>query len=371
MSISIGTNPTQELVSDLKASMSNADLAASFECLIALFLQATGNIRLEHSQGKSASSLSRYLNHYQWSTKSMWGEIRRLQLEQLLGCKMRGRPWLRVMVDLTSIEKRGEFKDIDEYMHTLNGVHGVHLAVVYIVIGKERIPWSIRLWQGKGAVSPADLALKQLKQLPKGLSQHHRIMVLGDGGYGSIAFVQGVKSLGWQAVVSMASDRKLEDGRHLRDIRHTQEVRPKGLGFAVWATRFKLKGIKGQADQWRYVISTRELTGRMIKRWGKRRWAIEGFFKTIKHRFGLHCFGQSTKLGVYRWFLFCLFAYMLAYQAHNQQAAPQDWPDWQEVSKLAITLFLPQFLAFYLLYEIDRLNSISRHLGLSISLSAS
>jgi hypothetical protein len=31
--------------------------------------------------------------------------------------------------------------------------------------------------------------------------------------------------------------------------------------------------------------------------WGRRRWAIEGFFKTAKHRFGLHRFGQQTLLG--------------------------------------------------------------------------
>ena len=28
--------------------------------------------------------------------------------------------------------------------------------------------------------------------------------------------------------------------------------------------------------------------------WGRRRWQIEGFFKTAKHRFGLHRFGQQT-----------------------------------------------------------------------------
>ncbi|MBD2345010.1 hypothetical protein [Anabaena subtropica] len=28
---------------------------------------------------------------------------------------------------------------------------------------------------------------------------------------------------------------------------------------------------------------------------------IEGWFKTAKHRFGLHRFGQGTLLGMYRW----------------------------------------------------------------------
>jgi hypothetical protein len=253
-------------------------------------------------------------------------------------------------------------------MHTLDGKYGLHLVVVYIVIGKERVPWSMRLWQGAGRASPAELALKQIKQLPHYLLQEHRVIVLADGGYGNKAFVQGVKALGLSAIVSMRADRKLEDKRQLKDIRYTQKVRPTGLGFPVWATRFRLKGMKGKAGQWRHVVSTRPLSGKMIQRWGKRRWAIEAFFKTIKHRFGLHCFGQATRLGVYRWFLFCLLAFTLAYQAHTQQQPEQPWPDWQAASSLAIQLFLPDFLAIYLLTQLDSLNAIAHTFGLEVKL---
>lgn len=162
----IKSNPTQKLVYALKAQMPNSELAKSLESLLGLFLQATGDIRLSKSKGKSASSLSRYLNHYQGSTKAMWGQLRRLQLEQLLGCRRQGRPWLRVIVDLTSIEQRGEFADLAPYMHTLGGTYGLHWVVVYLVMGKQRVPWSMRLWQGAGTASPAALALQQLKQLP-------------------------------------------------------------------------------------------------------------------------------------------------------------------------------------------------------------
>ena len=44
---------------------------------------------------------------------------------------------------------------------------------------------------------------------------------------------------------------------------------------------------------------------------GLKRWVIEDFFKTIKRRFGLPCFGQSTKLGVYCWLILALLAYRL------------------------------------------------------------
>ena len=43
-----------------------------------------------------------------------------------------------------------------------------------------------------------------------------------------------------------------------------------------------------------FVVSTHPYSGIYLVRLGRKRWAIEGFFKIIKHRFGLHCFGQST-----------------------------------------------------------------------------
>ena len=45
---------------------------------------------------------------------------------------------------------------------------------------------------------------------------------------------------------------------------------------------------------WRYVISTRRANGETIRRWGRRRWRIKAFFKTLKFRFGLDQFGQRV-----------------------------------------------------------------------------
>jgi hypothetical protein len=55
---------------------------------------------------------------------------------------------------------------------------------------------------------------------------------------------------------------------------------------------------KGQKH---YVLSAKALKTSTITWWGNRRWQIEGWFKTAKHRFGLHRFGQQTLTG-----LFCL-----------------------------------------------------------------
>jgi hypothetical protein len=52
----------------------------------------------------------------------------------------------------------------------------------------------------------------------------------------------------------------------------------------VYASWFKLKRARREFV-WRYVISIRPADGESIRRWGRRRWRIEGFFKTIKSRF--------------------------------------------------------------------------------------
>ena len=43
--------------------------------------------------------------------------------------------------------------DIDApepWVRMLNGKRGLHLVVLYIVVGNRRIPWSFRVWRGKG-----------------------------------------------------------------------------------------------------------------------------------------------------------------------------------------------------------------------------
>lgn len=361
-------NPARQLVYTLKQTMPSADQKESFESLLGLFLQATGDIRLTGSEGKSASSLSRFLNHYNWSSKSFYGQLRRLQLEQLLGSGGKGRrPFLQVIVDVTSLEKTGDFPELAPYLHTLNGQRGVHLVVVYLVLGGRRVPWSLRLWQGAGTPSLVQLALTQLAQLPRSLRQRYRLLILADGGFSSVAFLQEIRRLGMQAVVSIRADRHLEDGRQLKAIRGCEAIRPKGVGFTLWASRLRLKGHDGKPGQWRHVVSTQAMTGKMIKRWGKRRFAIEGFFKVIKHRFGLHCFAQASRLGVYRWFLFCWLAYVLAYRAHWQDHREQT-PDWAQASARALHLFLATFLLVRALRQLEMLADLGRSCGFEVKL---
>ncbi len=76
------------------------------------------------------------------------------------------RPILRAIVDLTPLEKSGEFEGLAGLVHVLNKKRGVQLVVLYLELDGWRVPWGFRLWRGKGSASPGALAFKLLRSLP-------------------------------------------------------------------------------------------------------------------------------------------------------------------------------------------------------------
>ncbi|NES82097.1 MAG: transposase [Moorea sp. SIO2B7] len=62
-----------------------------------------------------------------------------------------------------------------------------------------------------------------------------------------------------------------------------------------------------------FVIFSKPMKGTTITRWGKRRWQIEGFFKTIKYQFGRAHFREKSLLGVYRLLILSLIYYLLVF----------------------------------------------------------
>jgi hypothetical protein len=107
---------------------------------------------------------------------------------KLLSQSSKGRrPFLQVIIDLTTLEKRGKFKDFDGLISVYNGKRGLHLVVVYLVVAKWRIPWSFRVWRGKGTPSPAQLGLKLVKRLPKSFTKNFQVIILADTAFGSVS----------------------------------------------------------------------------------------------------------------------------------------------------------------------------------------
>ncbi len=341
---------------------------SSLKAMLALFLCAQGLALPEHANHKSPSALSRFLNLYNWPTTSVIRTLRREVLQVLLDRdKVGRRPILRAIVDLTPLQKSGSFEGLEGLIHILNKKRGVQLVVLYLEVDGWRVPWGFRLWRGRGSASPATLALKLLRTLPKALTAHYRVMVLADSGFGGVEFVEGVRQLGHHAVVGVRKDRRLTDGTRLDQARSRGErVFLEGLEVPVYVAAYWLKRDGGREK--RFVLCTKALSPEHIVRWGKRRWRIEGFFKTAKGRFSLERFGQGSRLGVYRYLVLSMIAYLLTHWGHLSQGR-EGLPRWGAAAKTILEEVLPQTVIEGLLMEIEQRSALLRSHGIEVSVN--
>lgn len=266
----------QKLVYRLKELMSTQYQKDNLEAMLGLFLSASGQPLPEHTQTKSPSALSRFLNVNPWSTREMIRIVRHHTLQTVLkmlsSCGKGRKPFLQVIIDLTTLEKRGKFKEFENLIKVYNGKRGLHLVVVYLVIGRWRIPWNFRVWRGKGTFSPAQLGLKLVKSLPLSLTKRFQTIILADTAFGTREFLHGVRHLKYHAVTGVAISRKLTDGRVLRHLhKQGQQVHLVGLKIPVSVSWYYLKRNNGKFEK-RFVLSTKPLKASTLKWWGKRRW---------------------------------------------------------------------------------------------------
>lgn len=94
----------------------------------------------------------------------------------------------------------------------------------------------------------------------------------------------------------------------------------------------------------------------------------EGWFKTAKHRFGLHRFGQGTQQGVYRWLVLSLIAFVLAHWGYLLLGTPERL-DWGEAAQTALEQLFPALVVSLLLRELERLRPLLRHQGLDLTIA--
>jgi hypothetical protein len=169
-----------------------------------LFLQAQGHPLPQQCKTKSASALSRFLNVYRWSTRRFIRTIRKIVLQQILTQRRQGRrPLLQVIIDLTTLEKCGKFKLLDGLVRVFHSKRGLHLVVMYLVVGQWRVPWSFRVYRGKNHLSPAQLGLRLVQSLPSSLTQHFQVMILVDTAFGSAEFLHGIRKLRSDAIAGV------------------------------------------------------------------------------------------------------------------------------------------------------------------------
>lgn len=354
---------------------------ASLKALLARFLSEQGHALPDHTPLKSPSSLSRFLNRYSWSTRQVIRTTRAAVLDQLAVHRVPSNVPVRLLIDLTTLKKTGKFWHLstpteavdapEPWVRMLNGKRGLHLVVLYLVIGERHVPWSFRVWHGKGEDSPSQLACKLLATVPKRLTRGRSVIVQGDTEFGTVAFFNAVRRRQWRAVVGVRNNRLLQDGRRLKDLpkcaKRGLQVQLKDIDYPLTVSWFWLKRADDKREL-RFVASTYPYSGTYLVRLGRKRWAIEGFFKTAKHQFGLHCFGQGTKLGVYRWLILSFIAYLLAHWIDLWA-----WPpvlNWKATSRLTLEKVLPSVLWAQLLKQVRRDADIAAQFGFEIVLKS-
>lgn len=369
----------QSLVYDLISLMPSVYQKDSLKAVFGLFLEAQGHPLPEQTQVKSPSSLSRFFNIYSWSLRDVIRTTRQSILQLIAQQPLRKDTPLRIIIDLTTLPKRGKFLHLsnptddpeqrDPWVRILNGKRGLHLVVLYLEIGQWRIPWSFRIWKGKGHSSPSQLACKLLNDVPLALSKGRTVIVQADTEFGTVDFITAVKKHSWRAVVGIRCNRKLSDGRTVqqlyRNCKRGQLLYLEGIDIPLTISWFWLKRADGKQEL-RFVASNYPYSGVYLIQLGRRRWAIESFFKTIKHRFGLHCFGQSTRIGVYRWLVLSLIAYLLAHWINQWLLAPDT--EWKAASDFAIFTLFPSILWIQLLKLIESRADIAALFGFEIVL---
>jgi hypothetical protein len=302
------------------------------------------------------------LNEYKYNLSPVVTYVRGSIEERLRG-KYEGKRGkkrtLNVVIDLTTLEKTGKFPNLP--LSILNKVWGLHIVVLYLSIGKETFPWSFLVWKGKGkGPSPAQLALQQIRHLPKWMSEAFNIRVLVDGGFTSSEFLEGCDWLNYPVIGTIRQDRNIVDGRKICDLEKKGEgVYLTDCSVKVYVSWFKLKRDDGSYEM-RYVASTRQLNGEYIAQVGRERWEIEGFFKVMKSRFGLDQFGQRTLKGVIRFICFAFLAYVLS--SFNKILDKKGFVDWKQTAQYLRDHLIPWVVAGEAMKALER---VAAHFGQS------
>lgn len=151
----------QTLVATLKTLMPTIYQQDSLQALLGLFLEGKGIPLPEHCKTKSASALSRFLNEYKWSTRQVIRAVRSAAIQQILSQPRLGRrPTLQVILDLTTLEKVGKFKEFKDHYRVYNGKRGLHVVMLYLVVGllKSTLGVSGLSWQRYSLSNSARLA---------------------------------------------------------------------------------------------------------------------------------------------------------------------------------------------------------------------
>ncbi|MDV2994706.1 MAG: hypothetical protein N4J56_004360 [Chroococcidiopsis sp. SAG 2025] len=184
---------------------------------------------------------------------------------------------LRVLIDLTSLEKCGKFlqmstpTDDPEAPDPWVRIRWRQAGAAFggVVFGEERVASTLELsdlataWAIRERVQ---LACKLLATVPFELSQGRVVIVQADTEFGTVEFLKRVRKRCWRAVVGMRCNRQMQDDRTLKQLyrngKRGQQVFLEGMSEPLTVSWFWLKRSQGKREL-RFVVSTHPYEARL------------------------------------------------------------------------------------------------------------
>lgn len=322
----------------------------TWDAALGSFLDPERATLLKNMPGISKSTASRHLNAggpLQPCQRHLW----RWQVEQLRKYAhqiRRSHPWMVIRVDLTSVEKTGQKLP---YVRTYNKVHGLHLVVMHVSIGKLSFPMGCEIYDpAHPEVTPITLALRLIKRLHPYQWGGIKQFVVMDSGFYSADTFDLLRHWGFEHVsLGGKSNLRLRDGRRLKDVQRGEcielDTLPGVKLYASWVTLPRA----GQFKHF-YVLDTLPGGGRTLTRRHKRRWLIESFFKSAKYDFGLNEIRLRTETGTHNWlFLVWLSLTLALFMQAKAGMTTGKRPSWvwtlSEAASWARDLLMPHWSA--------------------------
>ena len=316
----------RNIFNTFQALMPTRATKKAFKSAVHHLLKANGKPRPQHCKTTSPSTMSRFHNKTPWDTQVLTRAMQAVVMNIIIKAYKHTRgagQIIKARLDLTTLEKTGNFPNLP--ITVFNAVKGLHIIVLYISVGNQSYPFHYAIWKGKGKATLTQLALALLKKLERSLPERFKIRALADTAFGTTEFLETCVTHNIHAVTGMTCDRITEQGFKLTELsRRGAMVFLNKCSVPVWVSWFKLE-LHGGEFEWRYVVSTKAGDGLTIITWGRARWAIEGFFKVMKSRFGLDQFGQRTLLGTIRFLLLSFLAFILTSISRVDRSVLPDW----------------------------------------------
>ncbi|MEM7735417.1 MAG: transposase [Deinococcota bacterium] len=218
-------------------------------------------------------------------------------------------PWLVIRVDLTSVAKCGKKLP---YLRTYNGIHGIHLVVMHVSLGKLSFPMGCEIYDPASTATPIDHAVRLLSRMHPYHWGGFEHLVVMDAGFYSADVLDLLNWWGFTHVsIGAKANLRLRDGRKLRDAKQAEAVEldslPGTTFYVAWVTLPR----DGKRRRF-YTLSTTRATAITLTSRHKRRWLIESFFKSAKHDFGLQETRLRTKQAILNWLLLVWLSTSLA-----------------------------------------------------------